>query len=600
MTQPAVASRVPKSMALYKRALELIPGGTQLISRRPNRVAYGVSPVYAQSAKGARFIDVDGFEYIDWISGIASIILGYADPVVDEAVRKQIEKGTVYSVNHELEVELAEELCREIPCAEMVRYAKCGGEACAIAVRIARGTTGRDKILFCGYHGWHDWYLAANLAEEASLNSHLFPGIEATGVPQGLAGTALPFAFGDLNSLGELLDQHKGEVAAVIMEPLRSEIPPEGYLAGVAKLAREHGAIFIFDEVSAGLRFSTGGAQKYLGVTPDMAVFAKSISNGYPMAAVVGSREVMEPAVADVYLQHLLERHDRPASRTDHHAGSSQTQCSGPAVEVRRRAEATDRRRGPRSGTRRPLHRDRCPSPSAHRRDRPTTESGGQLPWDAVARQLRLTGPTLTISSACASGTLAIGASSRRDSTRWIDVAIAGGADALCVLTYSGFNALRSLDPEPCRPFRADRVGLSLGEGAGVLVLETARSAQSRERNRSPSCSGWGASCDAHHMTAPHPEGDGAARAIAAALSDAELQPDEIGFVNAHGTGTPLNDISECRALHRVSASRASGIPVTANKASVGHRARLLRGGRGLLQRCLLSYNARSSRRRGW
>ena len=296
MTHPAVASRVPKSMALYKRALELIPGGTQLISRRPNRVAYGVSPVYAQSAKGARFIDVDGFEYIDWISGIASIILGYADPVVDEAVRRQIEKGTVYSVNHELEVELAEELCREIPCAEMVRYAKCGGEACAIAVRIARGTTGRDKILFCGYHGWHDWYLAANLAEEASLNSHLFPGIEATGVPQGLAGTALPFAFGDLNSLGELLDQHKGEVAAVIMEPLRSEIPPEGYLAGVAKLAREHGAIFIFDEVSAGLRFSTGGAQKYLGVKPDMAVFAKSISNGYPMAAVVGSREVMEPA----------------------------------------------------------------------------------------------------------------------------------------------------------------------------------------------------------------------------------------------------------------------------------------------------------------
>ena len=296
MTHSAAASRVPKSMALYKRALELIPGGTQLISRRPNRVAYGVSPVYAHSAKGARFTDVDGFEYIDWISGIGSIILGYADPVVDEAVRKQMEKGTVYSVNHELEVELAEELCREIPCAEMVRYAKCGGEACAIAVRIARGTTGRDKILFCGYHGWHDWYLAANLAEEASLNSHLFPGIEATGVPQGLAGTALPFAFGDLNSLGELLDQHKGEVAAVIMEPLRSEIPPQGYLEGVAKLTREHGAIFIFDEVSAGLRFSTGGVQKYLGVTPDMAVFAKSISNGYPMAAVVGSRAVMEPA----------------------------------------------------------------------------------------------------------------------------------------------------------------------------------------------------------------------------------------------------------------------------------------------------------------
>jgi glutamate-1-semialdehyde aminotransferase len=283
-------------MALYERATKLIPGATQLISRRPSRVAYGVSPVYATRAKGARFWDVDGFEYIDWISGIGSILLGYADPVVDEAVRQQIATGTIYSVNHELEIELAEELCRAIPCAEMVRYAKCGGEACAIAVRIARGVTGRDKVLFCGYHGWHDWYLAANLAEEASLNAHLFPGIEPLGVPRALAGTALPFASGDLAALGELLERHRGEVAAVMMEPLRSEIPPDGYLAGVAKLAREHAAVLIFDEVSAGLRYSTGGAQQYLGVTPDMAVFAKSLSNGYPMAAVVGKREVMEPA----------------------------------------------------------------------------------------------------------------------------------------------------------------------------------------------------------------------------------------------------------------------------------------------------------------
>lgn len=283
-------------MALYQRAAQLIPGATQLVSRRPNRVAYGVSPVYASRAKGARFWDVDGFQYIDWISGIGAILLGYADPVVDEAVRQQIATGTIYSVNHELEVELAEELCCTIPCAEMVRYAKCGGEACAMAVRIARGVTGRDKVLFCGYHGWHDWYLAANLAEEASLNAHLFPGIEPTGVPRALAGTALPFPGGDLGALAELLERNRGEVAAVIMEPLRSEIPPEGYLDAVGKLARQHGAVFIFDEVSAGLRFSTGGAQQYLGVTPDMAVFAKSLSNGYPMAAVVGKREVMEPA----------------------------------------------------------------------------------------------------------------------------------------------------------------------------------------------------------------------------------------------------------------------------------------------------------------
>lgn len=290
------ATRVPKSMAIYERALQLIPGGTQLISRRPNRVAYGISPVYASHAKGARFWDVDGFEYIDWISGIGAILLGYADPVVDDAVKEQISRGTMFSVNHELEIELAEELCRTIPCAEMVRYAKCGGEACAMAVRIARGATGRDKVLFCGYHGWHDWYLAANLAEEASLNAHLFPGIEPIGVPRALVGTALPFEFGDLAALGELLDRHQGEVAAIIMEPLRSELPPDGYLTGVQSLARQHGAVLIFDEVSAGLRFSMGGAQQFVGVTPDMAVFAKSISNGYPMAAVVGKCDVMQPA----------------------------------------------------------------------------------------------------------------------------------------------------------------------------------------------------------------------------------------------------------------------------------------------------------------
>jgi glutamate-1-semialdehyde aminotransferase len=283
-------------MEIYRRAQELIPGGTQLISRRPTRYASGASPVYAVRAQGARFWDVDGNEYIDWASGIGAIILGYCDPVVDDAVRAQIGRGINFSINHELEVELAEELVRTIPCAEMVRYTKCGGEACAVAVRIARGTTGRDKILFCGYHGWHDWYLAANLDAEANLNAHLFPGIEPIGVPRGLAGTAIPFPYGDLARLGETLDAHRGAVAAVIMEPLRSEMPPAGYLAGVAELCRDHGAVLIFDEVSSGLRFGMQGAQGFVGVTPDMAVFAKSISNGYPMGVVAGKRTVMEPA----------------------------------------------------------------------------------------------------------------------------------------------------------------------------------------------------------------------------------------------------------------------------------------------------------------
>lgn len=289
-------SRVRRSMELYRRALQLIPGATQLVSRRPTRFANGVSPAYAARAQGARFWDVDGNEYIDWVSGIGAIILGYCDPVVDAAVHEQIACGTMYSINHELELELAEELIQSIPSAEMVRYAKTGGEACAMAIRIARGVTGRDLVLFCGYHGWHDWYLAANLGVDGNLNSHLFPGIEPIGVPRNLAGTAIPFAYGDLDNLSQLLDQHRNQVAAVIMEPLRSELPPEGYLAAVARRCRDSGAVLIFDEVSTGFRLSSGGAQKYLGVIPDMAVFAKSISNGYPMAAVVGKREVMEPA----------------------------------------------------------------------------------------------------------------------------------------------------------------------------------------------------------------------------------------------------------------------------------------------------------------
>jgi glutamate-1-semialdehyde aminotransferase len=210
-------------------------------------------------------------------------------------VREQIGRGSISTLVSEQSVELAEELVRLIPSAEMVRYAKGGGEACAVAVRIARGVTGRDKVLFCGYHGWHDWYLAANLGGE-KLGEHLLPGIEPTGVPRCLEGTALPFKYGDLNLLEDLLKKHAGQVAGIIMEPMRSEAPPPGFLEGVRRLADRHGVVLVFDEVSSGFRVALGGAQEYTGVVPDLSVFAKAISNGYPMAAVVGRREFMEPA----------------------------------------------------------------------------------------------------------------------------------------------------------------------------------------------------------------------------------------------------------------------------------------------------------------
>ncbi|MCY3898440.1 MAG: aminotransferase class III-fold pyridoxal phosphate-dependent enzyme [Caldilineaceae bacterium] len=287
---------VTRSYEIYERAGELIPGRTQLISRRASRFANGISPVYAQSAKGSRFIDVDENEYIDWMSSVGAVILGHADDVVDRAVEEQIKRGSLSSLNSPLEIELAEELVDTIPSAEMVRYTKGGGEACAAAARIARGTTGRDKIIFCGYHGWHDWYQAANYEADPVSGEFPFAGIEPIGVPKVLAGTVIPFPYGDLDALRELLDEHAGEVAAVMMEPLRSTLPEPGFLEGVKELAHAHDAILIFDEVSCGWRLSVGGVQEYVGVTPDMTVLAKAMSNGYPMGAVVGSREVMEPA----------------------------------------------------------------------------------------------------------------------------------------------------------------------------------------------------------------------------------------------------------------------------------------------------------------
>ena len=286
---------VAKSMELYHQAGGIIPGATQLISRRPTRYAYGFSPAFAVSAKGGCFTDVDGNEFVDWVSGIGAMILGYCDPVVDNAVKSQIDTGTMYSISHPVELELAELLIERIPCAEMVRFAKGGGDACAVSIRIARGTTGKDKILFCGYHGWHDWYLAANLSGE-ELDDHLFPGIDPIGVPVALKDTAIPFAYGDIDALASLLEQHHGEIAAIMMEPFRSQLPPTGYLQAVRTLANQHGVLLIFDEVSSGFRPTASGAQPLVGVEPDLAVFAKSISNGYPMGAVVGTRQAMQPA----------------------------------------------------------------------------------------------------------------------------------------------------------------------------------------------------------------------------------------------------------------------------------------------------------------
>jgi glutamate-1-semialdehyde 2,1-aminomutase len=254
-------------------------------------------PAYYSRARGVEVWDMDGNRYVDMsYNGIGACVLGAADPDVDAAVRAAIDAGSMSTLNAPEEVELAELLCELHPWAEMVRYARCGGEAMAVAVRIARAHTCRDRVAFCGYHGWHDWYLAANLAEERALDGHLLPGLEPAGVPRGLLGTSLPFRYNHSEELEAIVARYRGELAAVVMEPIRDHEPEPGFLDRVSELARSAGAVLVVDEVSAGFRLNTGGAHLLYGMEPDIVVFAKALGNGYPMAAVIGRADVMQAA----------------------------------------------------------------------------------------------------------------------------------------------------------------------------------------------------------------------------------------------------------------------------------------------------------------
>jgi len=286
-----------KSLALQQRSKKIIPGLSQLLSKRPDQFAPEVWPGYFSRARGAEVWDLDGNRYLDMsIGGIGANVLGYADPDVDDAVRAAIDVGASSSLNCPEDVMLAELLCEIHPWAEMVRFTRSGGEAMAVAVRIVRAFTGRDKIAFCGYHGWHDWYLAANLGTENGLGEHLLPGLDPRGVPRGLKGTSLPFRYNHLEELEAIVQTHAGELAAIVMEPIRSAQPDEGFFDGVTRLSKQCGAPLVIDEISAGFRMNSGGAHLKLNISPDVAVFSKAIGNGYPIAAIIGRREIMEAA----------------------------------------------------------------------------------------------------------------------------------------------------------------------------------------------------------------------------------------------------------------------------------------------------------------
>jgi glutamate-1-semialdehyde 2,1-aminomutase len=286
-----------KTQALYQHARNRIPGGVHLLSKRPEMFAPGQWPAYFREARGCEIWDLDDRHYYDvGINSVGACLLGYADPDVSRAVERRVRMGSMCSLNPPEEVELADRLCAIHPWASKVRLARTGGEMAAIAVRIARATTDRSAVAICGYHGWTDWYLAANMGDNDSLRGHLLPGLDPFGVPRELRGTTFPFTYNDKAGLAAILKEQGSRLAAVVMEPCRNADPDPGFLEFVREETRKAGVLLIFDEITIGWRLHHGGAHLRFGIEPDMAMFAKALGNGHPIAALIGTPAAMEGA----------------------------------------------------------------------------------------------------------------------------------------------------------------------------------------------------------------------------------------------------------------------------------------------------------------
>lgn len=287
--------KAKKGIELWNKAKKIIPGGTQLLSKRSEQFLPDQWPSYFKKAKGVEVWDLDGNKYLDMsYMGIGACILGYADEDVNRAVKKVIEEGSMCTLNSPEEVELAKLLIKLHPWAEMVRYTRTGGEAAAMAIRVARAYTGKEKVAFCGYHGWHDWYLSANLANEKNLDGQLLLGLKPLGVPRGLRGTAIPFNYNKIDELEKIAEEN--DIGTIIMEPQRAHSPEKNFLKNVRKIADKIRAVLIFDEITSGWRMNIGGIHMLHKLYPDIAVFGKGMSNGFPMAAIIGKSEVMDVA----------------------------------------------------------------------------------------------------------------------------------------------------------------------------------------------------------------------------------------------------------------------------------------------------------------
>ena len=288
--------KLDSGQALYAEAKKYIPGGTQLLSKRPEMFLPEQWPSYYQSANGIKVVDLDGREYLDFSHmGVGTCPLGYSDEDVNRAVAGAVSRGSMCTLNCPEEVELARELCRIHPWADKVRFARTGGESMTIAVRIARAATRRSHIILCGYHGWHDWYLSANLQGDVLGGSDLLlPGLDPGGVPNELKGTVSTFQYNDIESVRSLIKKHP--TAAIVCETQRGQKPAPAFFPELKKLAEDNGALLILDEITSGFRLNVGGLHLQMGIEPHIAVLGKAMGNGYAIGAVIGTAEAMEIA----------------------------------------------------------------------------------------------------------------------------------------------------------------------------------------------------------------------------------------------------------------------------------------------------------------
>lgn len=297
-----------RSQKLWDEAKKIIPGGSQLLSKRAEMFLPDLWPAYYAKAKGVEITDLDGKKYVDMsLMGIGACVLGYADKDVNAAVKKAIDEGSMSTLNTPEEVELAKELLKITPWAHSVRFARTGGEAMAVAVRIARAFAPSTTIAMCGYHGWHDWYLSVNLASKKNLDGLHLSGLEPRGVPESLVNTAEPFHFNKIEELKNLVATNK--IGVIVMEPVRHQEPQNGFLEEVRKIATQINAVLVFDEVSCGFRSVLGGVHMTYGVIPDIVVYGKALGNGFPISAIVGKKDVMDAAqLSFISSTHWTER----------------------------------------------------------------------------------------------------------------------------------------------------------------------------------------------------------------------------------------------------------------------------------------------------